>query len=96
MSISAAAGTPYHAHVIEGDSSAVEIHLYTDVGFAYVEWYANGALAATHTGDGTGTYDSLSGYDFAGLGSTSGNFVTIKAVAYRNPSNTNDHAVGYT
>lgn len=69
--------------MIEGDSSAAVIHLNTNVGFTSVEWYVNDTLVETRAGNGTGKYDSLSGYDFAGFGSTAGNRVTIKAVAKR-------------
>lgn len=95
MSVSVTAGTPDDAHVVEGDSGAAEIHMYTNVGFTSVEWYVNDTLVATHTGDGTGTYDSLSGYDFAGFGSTTGNFVTVKAVAKRKIADIDEQAEGY-
>ncbi len=76
--------------VIEGEDSSY-IHVYTDVGFTSIKYYVGGQHVATHTGDGTETYDYLTGYDYAGLGSTSGNFVDVKAVAY----NGDDDATGY-
>lgn len=87
--------TPSSSDTIAGDSSHF-IMLYTDVGYAYVQWFVKGAdgkekLVRTNTGTGLGTFDYLSGYDYAGLGSTTGNKVTVKAVAYRNPSNQDDH-----
>lgn len=92
MSVSSTIGTPSQPHVVEGNSYGVEIHVYTNVGFTSVEWYMNDTLVDTHTGDGTGTYDSLSGYDFSGLGSTAGNFVTIKAIAYNGDDNATNYA----
>lgn len=95
IEISSMSTSPIEAHVLDGDGSSIQVNLNTDVGFAYVKWYVEGNLVATHTGDGTGTYDSLSNYAYAGLGSTTGNMVTVKAIAYRNASNTDDHATGY-
>lgn len=95
IEISSMSVSPIEAHVLDGDGSSIQVNLNTDVGFAYVKWYVEGNLVATHTGDGTGTSDSLSNYAYAGLGSTTGNMVTVKAIAYRNASNTDDHATGY-
>lgn len=91
ITVSATSGSSDNAHVIEGDSSGAVVHLYTNVGFTSVKWYVNETLVDTRIGDGVGTYDSLSGYDFAGLGSTAGNLVTVKAVAYSG----DDNATGY-
>ncbi len=87
--------TPSSSETIAGDSSHY-IMLYTDVGYAFVQWFVKGAdgtekLVRTNIGNGLGTFDYLSSYDYAGLGSTTGNKVTVKAVAYRNAGNHDDH-----
>ena len=87
--------TPSSSETIAGDSSHY-IMLNTDVGYAFVQWFVKGAdgtenLVRTNIGSGLGTIDYLSSYDYAGLGSTTGNKVTVKAVAYRNAGNHDDH-----
>ena len=82
--------TPSATHVLDGTDSFV-ISIDTNIGFSYVEWFVNDERVALHIGNGLGTHDYLTGCDFDGLGSTEGNAVTVKAVAYRNPSNTDDH-----
>ena len=82
--------TPSSSETIAGDSSHF-ITITTDVGYSHVKWYVDGDHVRTNIGDGLGTFDYLSGYDYDGLGSTTGNKVTVEAVAYRNPSNDDDH-----
>ena len=77
-------------NTIEGETSHY-ISLETDVGYSYVEWFVDGEHIQTHIGSGLGTTDYLSSYDYDGCGSASGSEVTVKAIAYRHASNTDDN-----
>ena len=57
------------------------VYVSTNISFSQVKWYVNGELKWTDEGSYNST-DSFFGFQYNGLGSTTGNDVTVKAVAY--------------